>query len=114
MFLLLFFNLFFILVFEKHYIERSLDRTGQLAIVISPGMGEFYVDRQLTNITKQRVMDNGVGIDLICVGQEPLYAVPLFLVRKISNNNKCFINLNIIHSHSSNIIYFKMMYLIFL
>lgn len=69
-------------VFEKHYIERSLDRTGQLAIVISPGMGEFYVDRQLTNITKQRIMDNGVGIDLICVGQEPLYAVPLFLVRK--------------------------------
>ncbi|CAI6354849.1 unnamed protein product [Macrosiphum euphorbiae] len=66
-------------LFEKHYIERSLDRTGQLAIVISPGMGEFYVDRQLTNITKQRVMDNGVGIDLICVGQEPLYAVPLFL-----------------------------------
>ncbi|XP_050536568.1 GATOR complex protein Iml1 isoform X2 [Daktulosphaira vitifoliae] len=66
-------------VFEKHYIERSLDRTGQLAIVISPGMGEFYVDRQLTNVTKQRVMDNGVGIDLICVGQEPLYAVPLFL-----------------------------------
>lgn len=44
-------------------------------------MGEFYVDRQLTNITKQRVMDNGVGIDLICVGQEPLHAVPLFLVR---------------------------------
>lgn len=45
-------------------------------------MGEFFVDRQLTNITKQRIMDNGVGIDLICVGQEPLYAVPLFLVRK--------------------------------
>jgi hypothetical protein len=76
---------FLFLVFEKHYIERSLDRTGQLAIVISPGMGEFYVDRQLTNITKQRVMDNGVGIDLICVGQEPLYAVPLFLVRTICN-----------------------------
>ncbi|VVC42362.1 Hypothetical protein CINCED_3A011295 [Cinara cedri] len=66
-------------VFEKHFIERSLDRTGQLVIVVSPGMGEFDVDRQLTNITKQRVMDNGVGIDLICVGQEPLYAVPLFL-----------------------------------
>lgn len=80
---------FCFLVFEKHYIERSLDRTGQLAIVISPGMGEFYVDRQLTNITKQRIMDNGVGIDLICVGQEPLYAVPLFLVRK----NTVFFNL---------------------
>lgn len=72
----------FFLVFEKHYIERSLDRTGQLAIVVTPGSGDFCVDRQLTNITKQRVIDNGVGIDLICVGQEPLYAVPLFLVRK--------------------------------
>lgn len=59
-----------------------MDRTGQLAIVVSAGTGEFYVDRQLTNITKQRILDNGVGIDLICVGQEPLYAVPLFLVRK--------------------------------
>lgn len=70
-------------MFEKHYIERSLDRTGQLAIVISPGMGHFSVDRQLTNVTKQRIMDNGVGIDLICIGQEPLYAVPLFMVSKI-------------------------------
>lgn len=93
--------MFLFLVFEKHYIERSLDRTGQLAIVISPGMGEFYVDRQLTNITKQRVMDNGVGIDLICVGQEPLYAVPLFLVRIISNIKKKMININILYTNLS-------------
>lgn len=48
-------------------------------------MGQFSVDRTLTNITKGRVMDNGVGIDLICVGQEPLYAVPLFLVSRTYN-----------------------------
>lgn len=96
----MYFLLFLFLVFEKHYIERSLDRTGQLAIVVSPGTGEFYVDRQLTNITKQRVIDNGVGIDLICVGQEPLYAVPLFLVRNIF----LFLVLNILQQYTCIIV----------
>ncbi|XP_065209009.1 GATOR complex protein Iml1 isoform X2 [Planococcus citri] len=65
-------------VFEKHYLERSLDRTGQLVVVISPGVGVFEVDRELTNVTKQRIIDNGVGCDLVCVGEQPLHAVPLF------------------------------------
>lgn len=42
-------------VFEKHYLDRSFDRTGQLSVVITPGVGVFEVDRELTNITKQRV-----------------------------------------------------------
>lgn len=41
--------------FEKHYLDRSFDRTGQLSVVITPGVGVFEVDRELTNITKQRV-----------------------------------------------------------
>lgn len=43
-------------VFEKHYLDRSFDRTGQLSVVITPGVGVFEVDRELTNITKQRVI----------------------------------------------------------
>lgn len=77
-------------VFEKHYLDRSLDRTGQLSVVLTPGVGVFEVDRALTSVTKQRVIDNGVGSDLVCVGEQPLHAVPLLKVN---------INLNIDFFH---------------
>lgn len=46
--------------FEKHYLDRTFDRTGQLSVVITPGVGVFEVDRELTNITKQRVSNADV------------------------------------------------------
>ncbi|KAG1657873.1 GATOR complex protein DEPDC5 [Nymphon striatum] len=45
-------------VFERHFIDRSLDRTGQLSVVITPGVGVFEVDRELANVTKQRIIDS--------------------------------------------------------
>ncbi|XP_049833121.1 GATOR complex protein Iml1 isoform X2 [Schistocerca gregaria] len=74
-------------VFEKHYLDRSFDRTGQLSVVITPGVGVFEVDRELTNVTKQRIIDNGVGSDLVCVGEQPLHAVPLL---KFHNKDTLF------------------------
>lgn len=72
-------------VFEKYYLDRCFDRTGKLSIVISPGVGIFDVDRGLMNITKQRTIDCGSSVDLVCMGEQPLYAVPLF---KFHNRNR--------------------------
>jgi hypothetical protein len=64
-------------VFEKHYLDRSFDRTGQISVVITPGVGVFEVDRELTNITKQRIIDNGkVSLVVICC---KLFSKKLFI-----------------------------------
>ena len=63
--------------FGNHYQNRSLDRTGQQSIVITPGVGMFEVDKEMALMTKQRIIDSGVGSDLICIGEQPLHAVPL-------------------------------------
>lgn len=46
-------------MFEKAYIDRSLEVTGQQMVVITPGAGMFEVDRELATLTKRRIVDYG-------------------------------------------------------
>ena len=48
-------------VMKLHYIDRDLKRSGNSVVIISAGSGLFEVDKNLAGITKQRMMDNGIG-----------------------------------------------------
>ncbi|KAJ3320168.1 vacuolar membrane-associated protein iml1 [Boothiomyces sp. JEL0866] len=64
--------------FDKHYIDRDLSRTGLSIIVITPSTGIFEVEKKLCRMTTQRMIDNGISLDLVCLSKPPLHSVPLF------------------------------------
>lgn len=67
--------------FATDYIDRDLYRTGVSVVVLSPGTGVFEVDQDLLMTTTDNLIDNGVGIDLVCLSRMPLHSVPLFKYR---------------------------------
>ncbi|KAL1922356.1 uncharacterized protein VTP21DRAFT_9895 [Calcarisporiella thermophila] len=69
--------------FDKHYIDRDLLRTGMSVVIISPGTGKFHVSKKLLRLTTERMIDNGIPMDLICLSKFPLHSVPLFTFTSI-------------------------------
>ena len=65
-------------VFKRHLINRLFDRTGMMSLVITPGNSFYEVSRELAKLTKERVIENGIGSDVVCLGEQPLHCVPLF------------------------------------
>lgn len=64
--------------FDKHYIDRDFSRTGLSIVVITPGPGRFEVNKNLWRLTTERMIDNGIGLDIVSSCRPPLYQVPLF------------------------------------
>eukprot|EP00551_Chaetoceros_affinis_P006665 CAMPEP_0203671262 /NCGR_PEP_ID=MMETSP0090-20130426/7095_1 /ASSEMBLY_ACC=CAM_ASM_001088 /TAXON_ID=426623 /ORGANISM="Chaetoceros affinis, Strain CCMP159" /LENGTH=1430 /DNA_ID=CAMNT_0050536291 /DNA_START=64 /DNA_END=4353 /DNA_ORIENTATION=+ len=71
-------------VMQLHYIDRDLYRCGNSIVVVSAGSGVFEVDKNLAGITKQRMMDNGIGSDMLSLGLPPLHVAPFFLYKESS------------------------------
>lgn len=69
-------------IFEKHHIDRHLARSGQSVVLFTAGNGIFSVNKRLSEITEQRMMDHGIGIDLISLATPPLHKCPLFLFKQ--------------------------------
>jgi hypothetical protein len=67
---------------SRHFTDRDLTRTGQSVVVISAGTGIFIVNPSLEHQTKQRMIDKGIGCDLVCVTKPPLHVVPLFIMKR--------------------------------
>jgi len=68
-------------VLRYHYMDRDLTRTGNSIVVVSPGDGVFEVDKELAGITRQRMMDCGVGSDVVSLSLPPLHMTPFFVYR---------------------------------
>ena len=60
--------------------DRDLYRTGQSVVLITAGTGVFYVDRHMVLLTKRRLYQYGVGIDLISCTSRPFHTVPLLML----------------------------------
>jgi len=68
--------------------DRDLARTGNSIVMISPSPGIFRVQTKLSKITKQRMMDNGIGMDMVSLASPPLHTIPLFIHRQINTLNE--------------------------
>ena len=67
--------------FAQDYIDRDLVRTGVSVVVITPGTGVYEVDYNMLRLTTDTLVNNGIGIDLVCLSRMPLHSVPLFKYR---------------------------------
>ncbi|KAG0173849.1 vacuolar membrane-associated protein iml1 [Apophysomyces sp. BC1034] len=63
--------------FDKHYVDRDLMRTGLSIILVTPGAGKFMVTKKLLRLTNERMTDNGIAMDLVCLSPLPLHITPL-------------------------------------
>lgn len=67
-------------IFDKHYIDRDLLRTGLSIVIVTASNGLFKVPKRLLRLTTERMIEDGM------CGNHPRLA---FVFRLISNNCNC-------------------------
>jgi hypothetical protein len=65
-------------LFSKKHLNPNFHLTGQQVVIVTAGVGVFEVQREMTRITSERLMDYGLGVDVVSLTEQPLHAVPLF------------------------------------
>lgn len=51
-------------IFDKHYVDRDLLRTGLSVVIVTAGVGYFMADKQLLFLTEERMVEDGIGLDI--------------------------------------------------
>jgi hypothetical protein len=81
-----------LMIFDKHFVDRDLSKTGMSIVAVTPGNGHFVVDDEesytLCRLAKRKVIDDGIWLQLICLDRQPLYSTPLLEI--ISRNDGMF------------------------
>lgn len=71
-----------LMIFDRHHMDRDLSKTGMSIICVLPSGGLLEVPRNkfdLVRLAKRRVLDSGIWLQLICLGEKPLHCVPLII-----------------------------------
>ena len=93
---------------QYHYLDRDLHRTGNSIVIVSAGNGVFEVDKKLSTITYQRMMDNGIGSDMLSLSLPPLHIAPFFLffneVQEVESEIPHWIHLSFVSYGSENLV----------
>lgn len=71
-------------IFDKHYIDRDLSRTGLSIVVISPTVGLLEASKNLIRLTTERMIEDGIGLDWVCLKPPPLFLVPVFRFKEVA------------------------------
>ena len=67
---------------DAHYVDRNFVRTGLSVIAVSGGVGRFDAARNVVRLTKRRMIDDGIGCDLVCLTEPALHMTPVFRWRE--------------------------------
>lgn len=65
-------------LFDEHYIDRDLRRTGVSIVFVTAGTCVYHVDQMLLRLITERFIAHGVGVDFVSLAKIPLHVVPLF------------------------------------
>ncbi|KAJ3028035.1 vacuolar membrane-associated protein iml1, partial [Rhizophlyctis rosea] len=67
-------------LFDKHYIDRDLMRTGLTIVIVTAGSGIVDAPKDVWRCTEKRVVESGVSVDWVCLGRRGLNVGPLVRV----------------------------------